>query len=212
MWGAYLQSISQSGFAVLAPDFRGSTGYGTEFRDLNLCDVGGGDLEDIIAGAKWLAKQRDIDRSKIAVFGASYGGYLTLMALTKRPDVFATGVALVPVTDWVETDELMDAAFRKEDIELFGGPPEKKRELYLERSPITYVQKIKKPVLITAGRNDPACPIQPIEKFVRRLEEMKHPHEFIVAEKEGHVSGRVDSLKKDVITSINYLKKIMNVA
>lgn len=211
MWSAYLQSISQSGFAVLAPDFRGSTGYGTEFRDLNLCDVGGGDLEDITAGAKWLARHHDIDRSKIAVFGASYGGYLTLMALTKRPDVFATGVALVPITDWVEADELSDAGFRKEDIELFGGPPEKKRELYLERSPITYVQKIKKPVLITAGRNDPACPIQPIEKFVRRLEEMKHPHEFIVAEKEGHVSGRVDSLKKEVMTGMNYLKKIMNV-
>jgi dipeptidyl aminopeptidase/acylaminoacyl peptidase len=210
-WPAYLQSISQSGFAVLAPNFRGSTGYGTEFRNMNLCDLGGGDLEDVVAGAKWLAKQRDIDKSKIAVFGHSYGGYMTLIALTKRPDVFAAGVALMPITDWLETYELEDADFHKTDQELFGGPPEKKRELYRDRSPINFISSIRVPVLITAGRNDPACPIQPIEKFVKKLEEMKHPHEFVVAEKEGHMSGRVDSLKKDVTTGVNYLKKALNI-
>jgi dipeptidyl aminopeptidase/acylaminoacyl peptidase len=210
-WGAYLQSISQSGFAVLAPNFRGSTGYGTEFRNMNLSDLGGGDLEDVVAGAKWLAKQREIDKSKIAVFGGSYGGYMALMALTKRPEVFVAGVAFVPLTDWLESYELDDATFRKMDEELFGGPPEKRRELYRDRSPINFVSRIKVPVLITAGRNDPRCPIQPIEKFVKKLEEMKHPHEFIVAEKEGHVSGRVDSLKRDVKTGVNYLKKTLNV-
>ena len=65
--------------------------------------------------------------------------------------------------------------------------------------------------MIKAGRNDPACPIQPIEKFVKKLEEMKHPHEFVVAEKEGHVSGRVDSLKKDVRAGVNYLSKTLGV-
>jgi dipeptidyl aminopeptidase/acylaminoacyl peptidase len=65
--------------------------------------------------------------------------------------------------------------------------------------------------LIKAGRNDPGCHIQPIEKFVKRLEEMKRPHEFIVEEKEGHVSGRVDALKRDVTTGVNYLKKTLGV-
>jgi dipeptidyl aminopeptidase/acylaminoacyl peptidase len=210
-WPAYLQSISQSGFTVLAPNFRGSTGYGTEFRNMNLGDLGGGDLEDVVAGAKWLAKQREIDKSKIAVFGHSYGGYMTLIALTKRPDVFAAGVALMPITDWLETYELEDADFHKTDQELFGGPPEKRRELYRDRSPINFISSIRVPVSIKAGRNDPACPIQPIEKFVKKLEEMKHPHEFVVAEKEGHMSGRVDSLKKDVTTGVNYLKKTLGV-
>jgi len=210
-WPAYLQSISQSGFAVLAPNFRGSTGYGAEFRNMNLSDPGGGDLEDVVAGAKWLAKRREIDKSKIAIFGQSYGGYMTLMALTKRPEVFAAGVALVPVTDWLELYELDDAALRKSDEELFGGPPEKKGELYRDRSPINFVSNIRAPVLIKAGRNDPGCHIQPIEKFVKRLEEMKRPHEFIVEEKEGHVSGRVDALKRDVTTGVNYLKKTLNV-
>jgi len=211
-WDPYLQSISQSGFTVLAPNFRGSTGYGTEFRNMNLSDLGGGDLEDIVAGAKWLAKQREIDKSKIAIFGASYGGYLALMALTKKPKVFAAGVANVPIgTDWLESYELDDAAFQKFFAELFGGSPEKKRELYRERSAVNFVSKIKMPVLITAGRNDSRCPIQPIEKFVKKLVEMKHPHEFIVEEKEGHGSGRVDSLKREATTGINYLKKTLNV-
>jgi dipeptidyl aminopeptidase/acylaminoacyl peptidase len=211
MWSADLQSISQSGFAVLAPNFRGSTGYGAEFCNMNLSDLGGGDLEDVVAGAKWLAKQHEIDRSKIAIFGGSYGGYMTLIALTKRPKVFAAGVAYVPITDWLETYELDDGYLRKVEEEFFGGPPEKKRELYRDRSPINFISNIRAPVLITAGRNDPNCPIQPIEKFVTKLEEMKHPHEFMVAEKEGHGSGRVDSLKKDVTTGVNYLKKTLGV-
>jgi dipeptidyl aminopeptidase/acylaminoacyl peptidase len=178
---------------------------------MNLSDVGGGDLEDVVAGAKWLAKQREIDESKIAIFGASYGGYMTLIALTKKPEVFAAGVALVPIADWLESYELSDATFHKWFEELFGGSPEKKQELYRDRSAINFVSKIKAPVLITAGRNDPRCPIQPIEKFVKKLQEMKHPHEFIVEEKEGHGSSRVESLKKDAATGIDYLKKTLNV-
>jgi dipeptidyl aminopeptidase/acylaminoacyl peptidase len=211
VWSAYIQSISQSGFAVLAPNIRGSTGYGAEFRNMNLSDLGGGDLEDTVAGAKWLAKRHEIDKSKIAIFGGSYGGYMALMALTKRPEVFAAGVALVPVTDWLESYELDDATFRKIDEELFGGPPEKKRKLYHDRSPINFVSNIRAPVLITAGRNDPRCPIQPIEKFVKKLEKMKHPHEFVVEEKEGHIVGRVGPLKREVTTGIKYLRRTLNV-
>jgi dipeptidyl aminopeptidase/acylaminoacyl peptidase len=210
-WNPDLQSISQSGFAVLAPNFRGSTGYGAEFRNMNLLDLGGGDLEDVVAGAKWLAKQREIDKSKIAIFGRSYGGYMTLIALTKRPEAFAAGVALAPVTDWVELYELDDAAQRSGYGELFGGPPEKEGELYRDRSPINFVSNIRVPVLIMAGRNDPGCYIKPIEKFVKRLEEMKRAHEFIVEEKDVHMSGRVDLLKRNVTTGVNYLKKTLKV-
>jgi len=211
MWSRYLQSISQNGFAVLAPNFRGSTGYGAEFRNMNLSDPGGGDLEDVVAGAEWLAKQPEIDKSKIAIFGGSYGGYMALMALTKRPEVFAAGVALVPVTDWLEMYELDDAVMRKVDEELLGGPPDIQRELYFDRSPINFVSEIEMPVLITAARNDPYCPTQLIEKFVKKLKEMRHPHEFRVDEKEGHMPGRVDPLKREVTTGINYLKKTLNI-
>jgi dipeptidyl aminopeptidase/acylaminoacyl peptidase len=208
-WSPFLQSISQSGFAVLAPNFRGSTGYGAEFRNMDLSDPGGGDLEDVVFGAKWLAKQLEIDSSKIAIMGGSYGGFMTLIALTKKPEVFAAGVALVPVADWLEMYKLSDAAFRRFMVELFEGPPEKKEKLYRERSPITYISQIKAPLLIIHGRHDSRCPIQPVEKFVKKLEEMQHPHEFRVQEKEGHGFARVEANIQEATTAIEYLKKTL---
>jgi len=208
-WNPYLQSISQSGFAVLAPNFRGSTGYGAEFRNMDLSDPGGGDLEDVVSGAKWLGKQPGIDNSKIAIMGASYGGFMTLIALTKKPEVFAAGVAMVPVADWLEMYELSDAAFRRFMVELFEGPPEKKERLYRDRSPITYISQIKAPVLIVSGRHDSRCPIQPIEKFVKKLREMHHPHEFRVQEKEGHGFARVEASIREAGAAVEYLRKTL---
>jgi dipeptidyl aminopeptidase/acylaminoacyl peptidase len=207
----FLQSYSQSGFSVLAPNFRGSTGYGAEFRNMDLSDPGGGDLEDVVAGAKWLTNQPKIYKSKIAIVGASYGGFMTLIALTKKPEVFAAGVAEVPVVDWLEMYDLSDAAFRRFIMELFEGPPDKREKLYRDRSPITHISKIKAPVLIIAGRNDSRCPIQPIEKLVKKLKEMHHPHEFRVQEKEGHGFARVDANIQEVTTAVKYLKKTLGV-
>jgi dipeptidyl aminopeptidase/acylaminoacyl peptidase len=206
-WEPYLQSMSQRGYAVLAPNFRGSTGYGAEFRNMNLSDIGGGDLEDVVAGAEWLAKRSEVDKSKIVIWGRSYGGFMVLIALTKRPEVFSAGVALVPVTDWLEIYELSDAVMRKLMDELFEGPPEKRRELYRKSSPITYVSQIKAPVLISCGRNDSHCPVQSVEEFVRKLQELHHPHEFRVQEKEGHGFVRVDAQIQEIRTAIEYLKK-----
>jgi dipeptidyl aminopeptidase/acylaminoacyl peptidase len=206
-WDPFLQAISQSGFGVFAPNFRGSTGYGAEFRNMDLSDPGGGDLEDTVAAAEWLTRQKEIDKSKIAVWGASYGGFMTLMALVKKPNVFAAGVATVPITDWQEMYELEDAMMRRFELELFGGSPKEKGELYRERSPMTHISKIKAPVLISCGRHDSRCPIQPVERFVKKLEDMKHPHEFRVEEKEGHGFARVDAMVREVTLGVKYLKK-----
>lgn len=206
-----LHCLSQSGFAVFAPNFRGSTGYGAEFKKLDIGDLGGGDLEDIVYAAEWLRKQPNIDSSKIAIMGISYGGYMTLMALTKKPNTFATGVSLVPVTDWLEMHELSDAAFRAFDEAVWGGPFSENIEIRRDRSPITHVSMIKAPVMIMAGKEDARCPIQPIEKFVKKLKEMNHPHEFLLEEKAGHISSLFKWEEKiPLINSIiNYLKRIL---
>jgi len=206
-WDPFLQALSQAGFGVLAPNFRGSTGYGAEFRNMSFSDPGGGDLEDTASGAEWLTKQKGVDKSRIAIWGASYGGYMTLMALVKKPRVFAAGVASVPITDWVEMYELADAVMRRFELEIFGGSPKEKGELYRDRSPITHVSKIKAPVLISCGRHDSRCPIQPVERFVKKLEKMNHPHEFRVEEKEGHDFARVDAMVREVTLGVKYLKK-----
>lgn len=206
-----LHCLSQSGFAVLAPNFRGSTGYGALFEKMDIGDCGGGDLEDVVFGAEWLRKQTGIDGSRIAVVGHSYGGYMALIALTRKPEVFAAGVSLSPVTDWLESYELEDAAFRIGDEMLWGGPIPEKLELLRERSPMTHVSSIRAPVMIMAGKEDARCPIQPVEKFVQRLKEMNHAHEFILEEKAGHVSSLFNWEEKipifDSIT--NYLKRVL---
>jgi len=211
MQGAFFQYFSQSGFAVLAPNFRGSTGYGAEFRDLNIGDLGGGDLEDVVYGAEWLSKQEGVDGSKISIMGASYGGFMTLMALTKKPDVFAVGVSLVPVVDWLEMYDLSDRSYRMFMEMLLGGPPSEKEEVYMRCSPSNYVDNIKSPVLIVAGKNDSRCPLRPIEKFVNRLEEMNHSYEFVIEERAGHITDIVKSEKR-IITlsrSIDYLNRVL---
>ena len=165
----------------------------------------------MVFGAEWLRAQPEIDESKIAIMGASYGGYMTLMALTKKPEVFATGVSLVPVVDWLELYELSDSFFRSFVNTLLGGPPSEKEELYRGRSPITHVVNMKAPVMIMAGQKDSRCPIQPIEKFVKNLNEMDHPHELAVEEKTGHLSAFMKWEQSiPLLTSIlNYLKKVL---
>ncbi len=211
MWSPYLQSMSQGGFAVLAPNFRGSTGYGADFQSMDISDPGGGDLEDVVYAAKWLHEQDEIDGSRIAVVGGSYGGFMTLMALTKKPGVFSAGVAIVPIADWLEMYNLSDSAFRGFMRELFGGSPKEKEELYRERSPVTHVSHIKAPVMIIAGRRDSRCPIEQVEKFVRKLKEMGHPHSFRVEEREGHGFLRVRDNIREATAAIEYLRKTLHV-
>ena len=181
--------LSQSGIVCFLPNFRGSTGYGSEFQNLDIGDLGGGDLEDIIYGADWLRTKSEIDKTKIAIMGLSYGGFMTLLALTKKPDAFITGVSLVPITDWSEMYYLSDPAFQQFEKDLFGGTPEQKKDLYKDRSPITHVSNIKAPVMIMAGKSDSRCPVEPIKKFIKKLKEKNHPHEFILEEKAGHISA-----------------------
>jgi dipeptidyl aminopeptidase/acylaminoacyl peptidase len=206
-----MHCLSQSGFAVFAPNFRGSTGYGADFRKMDVGDVGGGDLEDVIFAAKWLRRHATVDSSKIAIYGHSYGGYMTLIALTKRPEVFAAGVSLSPVTDWLESYDLEDAAFRLMDEMLWGGSIPEKTELLKDRSPITHLSNIRAPVMIMAGKEDSRCPFQPVEKFVKRLREMDHSHEFTIEEKAGHISSLVDWRKKSSLVNsvISYLKRTL---
>ena len=107
---------------MIAPNYRGSTGYGKEFEDANRFDMGGGDLEDVISAAEWIKKTGFIDPKKVAVMGGSYGGYLTMMAVTKAPDLWAAGVAIVPFVNWFTEIENEDPALREYDMATMGDP------------------------------------------------------------------------------------------
>jgi len=207
MWGVGVQEIVMAGYHVFAPNFRGSTTFGCEFKNLNVGDIGGGDLQDVLYGAKYAMNLLGIT-GKPAIVGGSYGGYLTLQGLTTQPDEWAGGVAMVPWVDLVETHELGDAHYKALNVYLMGGTPEEKLELYRERSPSTHLEKLKSPVLIIHGENDPRCPLQPVQKFYERAQKLNLPVELEVIKEEGHGASRISNFIRMSVLQLEYLEKL----
>ena len=165
------QILINSGFVVFKPNFRGSTGYGRKFQDLNIGDIGGGDLEDIIAGVNYLKSLDYVDDKRIGIFGGSYGGYMTFWATVKRPDIWKAGAASVGITDWkLLYDESMPH-FKHYLHKLFGKP-EENENLYKERSPINYIENLNTTLLIIHGTHDPRCPITQARVYKDKLLEL----------------------------------------
>ncbi len=201
-----IQYLVNQGYFVIAPNYRGSTGYGKGFEDANRLDMGGGDLEDVISAAEWIKKTGFIDPKKVAVMGGSYGGYLTMMAVTKAPDLWAAGVAIVPFVNWFTEIENEDPQLREYDMATMGDPMKDKTRLQ-ERSPINFVDQIKAPLLLLAGGNDPRCPRTEAEQVARAIQKRKGVVELKVYENEGHGFAKVEN-QIDAYTRVaEFLKK-----
>jgi dipeptidyl aminopeptidase/acylaminoacyl peptidase len=205
MWDAQLQGLVTAGYHVFAPNFRGSTTFGSAFKNLNIGDIGGGDVKDVLYGAKYAMNLLGL-KGKPAIAGGSYGGYLTLQALTTQPDEWAGGVALVPAVNLLQTYELADAHYRALMVYLLGGPPEEKMDLYRERSPITHLKKLKSPVLIIAGENDSRCPLKPIQEFYEKATQLHLPVDMEIRKEEGHTGSRISSLVRMSVLQLEYLR------
>lgn len=176
------QLLVHAGFEVLAPDFRGSLGYGRAFRKASDGDLGGDDLMDVVSAADYL---REHGGTKVGVVGASYGGYMALMGVGAT-DAFDAGVSLVGVVNWKTTVEnargyIGDTLMRK-----LGGTPDEKPEFYEDRSPISYIDEMEVPLLIYQGANDPRVPQSEAEQLVGSLNERDVDHEYLLFEDEGH--------------------------
>ncbi|MDW8011093.1 MAG: prolyl oligopeptidase family serine peptidase, partial [Sulfolobales archaeon] len=201
-WSPILALLVSLGYHVVAPNFRGSTGYGEKFRKLDLGDPGGGDLADLVYAVEWAVKAGVADREKLAVFGYSYGGYLSFMAMVKYPGMWKCGIAGAGVTDWIEDYELADAFFKRYDEILFAG----KKELFAERSPITYIDRIRSPICIIHPQNDSRCPLRPIMKFAYKLMELGKTFELHVIPDIGHaISLNSDAMVKYLLYSVLFL-------
>jgi dipeptidyl aminopeptidase/acylaminoacyl peptidase len=187
-----IQFLVSHGFTVLIPNFRGSTGYGREFFDGNYKDWGGGDLQDVVAGAEYLIREGLADRKRIACYGGSYGGYLTYMALTKTPKIWKAGVAWVGLTDLLAAYEESSPPMRQM-YELMMGDPVENEALWRDRSAIHFAENLKATLLIIHGVNDPRCPISQARTFRARL--LEHgfvegeAFEYIELDKVGHGSS-----------------------
>jgi dipeptidyl aminopeptidase/acylaminoacyl peptidase len=201
-----IQYLVNQGFFVIAPNYRGSTGYGKEFEDANRFDMGGGDLEDVISAAEWIKKSGFVDPKKVAVMGGSYGGYLTMMAVTKAPDLWAAGVPIVPFVNWFTEIENEDPLLREYDMTTMGDPMKDKARLQ-ERSPINFVAQIKAPLLLLAGGNDPRCPRTEAEQVASAIKKRNGVAELKIYENEGHGFAKIEN-QIDAYTRIaEFLKK-----
>ncbi|KEI43668.1 prolyl oligopeptidase family serine peptidase [Saccharopolyspora rectivirgula] len=210
-FSAYRAAWLDAGFAVVEINYRGSTGYGSAWRDALEGRPGLTELEDVAHVHDWAVKSGLTTPELSVVAGASWGGYLTLLALGTQPERWAAGIAGVPVADYVQAyaDEM--EPLRAFDRGLFGGSPEEVPEVYRKASPITYVDQVRAPVLVLAGDNDPRCPIQQILNYLDRLAERKAPFEFYRYDA-GHGSLVVSETLRQVAAEIHFGRRAVGLA
>lgn len=187
------QSWLDHGFAYLTINFRGSTTFGSAFKQQIWGDVGHWELEDMVAARNWLVDQGIARADAILLHGWSYGGYLTLWGLARRPELWAGGMAMVAMADWAVNFEDASDALKAAFTAWFGGTPEDKPALFADRSPISHAADIRAPVLIVQGRNDTRTAARQIELFEDRMRSLgkEIQVEWFDA---GHGVGEVDQL------------------
>lgn len=188
----FIQYAANQGYLVIAPNYRGSTGYGKAFQQANLFDMGGGDLQDVLAAAEWVKQTGYVDPKKVILMGGSYGGYLTMMGVTKAPDVWAAGVPIVPFVNWFTEIQNEDPVLQQSDLATMGDPT-KNKDLYEDRSPINFVDRIKAPLYLLAGGSDPRCPKTEAQQVVDAIKKRGGVVEYKVYEDEGHSFARVEN-------------------
>ena len=195
----FVQYMANQGYIVIAPNYRGSTGYGKEFQQANLFDMGGGDLQDVLAAADWIKQTGYVDPKKLILMGGSYGGYMTMMGVTKAPELWAAGVPIVPFVNWFTEIQNEDPVLQQSDLATMGDP-EKNKALYEDRSPINFVDQIKAPLYLLAGGNDPRCPKEEAQQVVDAIKKRGGVVEYKVYENEGHgfskVENQIDAYKR----------------
>jgi len=180
-WG---QLLVARGFAVLSPNIRGSTNYGHDFMVMNRRDWGGGDFKDVMAGVDWLIKRGAADPDRVGLGGWSYGGYMAAWAVTQTTR-FKASVSGAPMTDLAFEYGTEEASINAYDT-WFMGTPYENLPLFIERSPVTYVRRVKTPTLLLCGENDATDPVEQCTQFHRGLRRYGVETEFVVYPREGH--------------------------
>ncbi len=195
-WGyaTIAQFLANRGYAVLQPNFRGSTGFGKKFLDASNKEWGQKMQDDVTWGARYLIEEGIADPARVGIMGGSYGGYATLAGVAFTPDVYAAGVSIVGPSNLITLLESIPPYWepiRKLFYERMGDPntPEGKAQL-LRQSPLTSADKIKTPLMVIQGANDPRVSKRESDQIVIALRDRGFPVEYIVAPDEGHGFAR----------------------
>jgi dipeptidyl aminopeptidase/acylaminoacyl peptidase len=194
------QYLLRRGYAIMAPNIRGSTGYGKSYSHLDDREKRPDAVRDVADAAKFIRKNIPrIDPDRIAAFGGSYGGYLTLAALTEYPDQFAAGVCIAGIANF-ETFLEKTGPWRRKNREAEYGSLEHDRELLRRISPIHRVDRLRAPLMLVYGKNDPRVPLAEAEQMYDALKKRGQPVELLVYADEGHglrkLKNRLDAYPK----------------
>ena len=201
--------LASRGFVVIAPNVRGSTGYGMAFQKANYKDLGGADLKDEIAGVEFLKATGYVDAKKIGIWGGSYGGFMTLMAIGKTPEVWAAGVDEYGILNWLTMLEHEDPQLQAYEKSLLGDP---KTDLasYEASSPLKYIRNERAPLLVLQGERDIRVPIEEARQVVAILKAEGRTVDAIYYPEEGHGfikrEHQVDELTRSVAWLMKYLQ------
>jgi dipeptidyl aminopeptidase/acylaminoacyl peptidase len=208
-FNAVFQFFLQHGYGVLAPNVRGSTGYGTAYMNLDNTTKRMDAVADFAHAAYWLRDQKKGDPKRLAVYGISYGGFMVLAQLTTYPDLWAAGVDVVGIANFITFLE-HTSAYRRPHREAEYGSLKDDREFLEKISPINHVDKIKCPLMVVHGANDPRVPVGEAEQIVAALKKRMSPVEYIRYEDEGHgvekLKNKLDVYPKIVAFLDKHLK------
>lgn len=181
----FVQYLVNNGYAVLAPNVRGSTGYGKAYSHLDDVEKRMDSVADLAHAAQWLREQSGIDGDRLVVYGGSYGGFMVLAALTAYPELWAAGVDIVGISNFVTFLE-NTSAYRRAHREAEYGSLARDRDFLESIAPIRHVNKIVAPLFVVHGANDPRVPLSEAEQLVAALQARNVPVAFQVFDDEGH--------------------------
>ena len=211
---ALIQYLVNHGYAILAVNNRGSSGYGKTFYSLDDRNHGDKDLKDCVWAKKWLEKQDYIDSNKIGIIGGSYGGFMTMAAMTFEPEAFEVGVNIYGVTNWIRTLKSIPPHWESARKSLYKelGDPYSNDSLRLYNiSPLFHAKNIKNPVMVLQGANDPRVLQIESDEIVSRVKQNNIPVEYLIFKDEGHgfikKKNQIESNEKILEFLNKYLKK-----
>lgn len=212
-WGfsSYAQFLANRGYVVLQPNFRASTGYGKKFLNAGNNEWGQKMQDDITWGKKWLVEQGIADAKRVAIMGGSYGGYAALAGVTFTPDEYAASVAIVPPSNLVT---LLDSippyweGIRETFYKRMGDPRTPEGLAQMKRqSPLTFADRIKTPLMVVQGANDPRVKQRESDQIVVALRDRNYPVEYLLASDEGHGFARPVNNMAMIAASEKFLAK-----
>ena len=184
-----IQYLTNNGYAILAVNNRGSSGYGKSFYKMDDKNHGENDLKDCIWGKKWLQEQDYIDFDRIGIIGGSYGGYMTMAAMTFTPEEFKVGVNIFGVTNWIRTLKSIPSFWEANRKALYDelGDPYSADSIRLKKiSPLFHAEKVKNPVMVLQGANDPRVLQIESDEIVAELKKNNTIVEYLIFDDEGH--------------------------